>query len=85
MIKAMEDLQGLDADAVARAIDVDAGQAIPRLRESLADLKACKYGAVHTPASIAARAKGIRPHRKLLLIFKLTSISPMKARLRRRG
>lgn len=61
MIKAMKDLQGLDADAVARAIEADAGQAIPGLRDSLADLKAGKFGAVHTPASIAARAKGGRP------------------------
>lgn len=61
MIKAMKDLQGLDAEAVARAIELDARQAIPGLLESLADLKAGKYGAVHTPESIAARNKGGRP------------------------
>lgn len=61
MIKAMKDLQGLDADSVARAIEADAGQAIPGLRESLAEAKAGKFAAVHTPASINARAKGGRP------------------------
>lgn len=61
MIKSMKDLQGLDAEAVARAIELDAGQAIPGLRESLDDLKAGRFGAVHTPESIAARSKGGRP------------------------
>ena len=61
MIKSLKDLQDLDADAVARAIEADAGQAIPGLRESLGDLKAGKVGTVHTPAAIAARAKGGRP------------------------
>ena len=61
MIKSLKDLQDLDADAVAQAIEADAGQAIPGLRESLRDLKAGKVGTVHTPAAIAARAKGGRP------------------------
>lgn len=61
MIKTLKDLQGLDADKVARAIEADAGQAIPGLRESLAEAKAGKFAAVHTPASITARAKGGRP------------------------
>ncbi|MDR6767743.1 uncharacterized protein (DUF4415 family) [Acidovorax delafieldii] len=61
MIKTLKDFQGLDADKVARAIEADAGQAIPGLRESLAELKAGKVGAVHTPEAIAARAKGGRP------------------------
>lgn len=61
MIKTLKDLQGLDADKVARAIEADAGQAIPGLRESLAEAKAGKFAAVHTPESIAARGKGGRP------------------------
>lgn len=61
MIKTLKDLQGLDTDKVARAIEADAGQAIPGLRESLAEAKAGKFAAAHTPESIAARSKGGRP------------------------
>ena len=68
MIKAMKDQQGLNADAVARAIEADAGQVIPGLSESLADLKAGKYGAVHTPASIVARAKRDLPGSELISV-----------------
>lgn len=64
-IKTLKDLQGLDADKVARAIEADAGQEIPGLRESLDDVKAGRFAAVHTPESIeaanAARNKGGRP------------------------
>lgn len=60
--KTLKELQqSLDADKVARAIEADAGQAIPGLRESIADLKAGRFAAVHTPESIAARNKGGRP------------------------
>lgn len=61
MIKTLKDLQGLDAEKVARAIEEDAGQSIPGLRESLAEAAAGKFGAVHTPENIAARSKGGRP------------------------
>jgi len=61
MIKTLKDLQGLNAEKVARAIEADAGQGIPGLRESLAEAAAGKFGAVHTPESIAARSKGGRP------------------------
>lgn len=61
MIKTLKDLQGLDAEKLTRAIEADAGQTIPGLGESIAEAKAGKFGAVHTPASIAARSKGGRP------------------------
>jgi uncharacterized protein (DUF4415 family) len=61
MIKTLKDFQGLDADKVARAIEADAGQAIPGLRESLAETKAGKFAAVHSPESISERSKGGRP------------------------
>lgn len=60
-IKTLKDLQGLDADKVARAIEADAGQVMPGLRESLEDVKAGRFAAVHTPESIVARNKGGRP------------------------
>ncbi len=59
--KTLKDLQGLDAERVAQAIEADAGQAIPGLRESLEDVKAGRFAAAHTPESIAARNKGGRP------------------------
>lgn len=64
-IKSYKDLQGADLEAMARAAEVDAGQALPGLRESLAELAAGKFAAVHTPESIAAanaaKNKGGRP------------------------
>ena len=48
----------LDIEAVARAIEEDAGQAVPGLRESLAQAKAGQFAAVHTPADIAKRKAG---------------------------
>lgn len=64
-IKSYKDLQGADLEAMAQAAEADAGQAIPGLRESLAELAAGKFAAVHTPESIAAanaaKNKGGRP------------------------
>ncbi|WP_235514184.1 BrnA antitoxin family protein [Acidovorax sp. Root217] len=57
-IKSYKDLQTADLEAMARAAEADAGQAIPGLRESLADLQAGKFGAVHTPEQIAKRKAG---------------------------
>lgn len=64
-IKSYKDLQGADLEAMAQAAEADAGQAIPGLRESLAELAAGKFATVHTPESIvaanAAKNKGGRP------------------------
>lgn len=54
----MKTLKKLDVDKVALAIEADAGQAIPGLRESLAEAKARKFAQVHTPQQIAARRRG---------------------------
>ncbi len=51
----MKTLKKLDMDKVAKAIEADAGQALPGLRESLAEAKAGKFAQVHTPEQIAKR------------------------------
>lgn len=48
-------LKDLDVEKVAQAIEADAGEEMPGLRESLAEAKAGTYAAVHTPVQIAAR------------------------------
>lgn len=57
-MKTLKKLQGLDAEKVAKAIEADAGGAVPGLREALAEAKAGKFAAVHTPEQIAARKPG---------------------------
>ncbi len=42
-------LQNIDLDKMAAAIEADAGQALPGLREGLKDAKAGRFGAVYTP------------------------------------
>ena len=54
----MKTLKKLDVDKVASAIEADAGQALPGLRESLAEAKAGKFAQVHTPQQIEARRRG---------------------------
>lgn len=54
------DLSSLDIEAVAKAIELDAGQAIPNLRRSLADA-ATLTGRVNTPEQIQARRVGRPP------------------------
>jgi uncharacterized protein (DUF4415 family) len=51
----MKTLKKLDVDKVAKAIEADADQALPGLRESLAEAKAGKFAQVHTPEQIAKR------------------------------
>ena len=54
----MKTLKSINVSKVAAAIEADAGQALPGLRESLAEAKAGKVGKVHTPAQIASRKHG---------------------------
>ncbi|MFT4179350.1 MAG: BrnA antitoxin family protein [Thermomonas sp.] len=51
-------LKNLDVNKAAKAIEKDAGQALPGLRESLAQAKRGEFAAVHTPETIAARKRG---------------------------
>ena len=54
-------MKNIDVEKVARAVEVDAGHALPGLRESLAQAKAGEFAAVHTPEQITARRKADRP------------------------
>lgn len=51
----MNTLHTLDTDKVAKAIEADAGLALPGLRESLAEAKAGRFAQTHTPEQIARR------------------------------
>ncbi|WP_254924379.1 BrnA antitoxin family protein [Bordetella genomosp. 4] len=53
----MKTLKKLDMDKVAKAIEADAGQALPGLRDSLAEAKAGKFAEVHTPEKIKRRGR----------------------------
>lgn len=57
-IKSMKDLQAMDMEKVAQAIEADAGHGIPDLREALAQAKAGTFAAVHTPEQLTARKRG---------------------------
>ncbi len=54
----MTDLKNIDIDKVAKAVERDAGQALPDLRESLAQAQRGEYARVHTPELIASRGRG---------------------------
>lgn len=51
----MKTLKKLDMEKVAKAIEADAGQALPGLRDSLAEVKSGKFAEVHTPEKIVKR------------------------------
>lgn len=72
----MKTLKTLNIAKVADAIEADAGQALPGLRESLAEAKAGKVGQAHTPQAILARRRG-RPTGSLARVVK----EPVKLRL----
>ena len=57
-MKSLKALQGFDLEKVAKAIEADAGEAIPELRASLAEAKAGQFAHVHTPEAITARKRG---------------------------
>jgi uncharacterized protein (DUF4415 family) len=50
--------QALDLEKVAQAIEADAGESLPGLRESLVEAKAGVAGRVTTAEQIAARRRG---------------------------
>jgi uncharacterized protein (DUF4415 family) len=54
----LEKLKSLDIEGVAKAVEADAGQSLPGLREALAEARAGKFAVVHTPEQIAARKRG---------------------------
>jgi len=54
-LRSLDDLKSLDVDAVVAAVEADAGQTIPGLRQSLQEAKAGKFARVHTPEQMLAR------------------------------
>ena len=72
----MQALKKLSVEKVAAAIEADAGQVLPGLREALAEAKAGQAGRVHTPAQVLARRRG-RPAGSVAAVSK----EPVKLRL----
>ncbi len=72
----MKALKELNVKKVAAAIEADAGQALPGLREALAEAKAGRAGRVHTPEQVVARRRG-RPAGSVAAVSK----EPVKLRL----
>jgi len=58
MINSIASLNSLNIEAIAQAIEADAGHAIEGLRKSLHEVKTKQFAAVHTPEQIAARKRG---------------------------
>jgi uncharacterized protein (DUF4415 family) len=72
----MKSLKKLGVEKVAGAIEADAGQALPGLRQTLAEAKAGRVGRVHTPEQVVARRRG-RPAGSVAAVTK----EPVKLRL----
>ncbi|RMX00500.1 XRE family transcriptional regulator [Allofranklinella schreckenbergeri] len=51
-------LEHINVEAVAKAVEADAGRALPGLRQSLEQAKRGEFAAIHTPQAIAARRAG---------------------------
>ena len=51
----------MDIEAIAQAIEADAGRALPGLRESLQQTRAEKSGRIHKPGQILVRAARGKP------------------------
>ena len=49
------DIKRIDIEKVAKAIEADAGELLPDLRQSLAEAKAGLQGRVHTPKQTVVR------------------------------
>lgn len=69
-------IKNIDIEKVAQAIETDAGEVLPGLRESLAQAKAGIYGCVTTPEQIKTKQRG-RPFGSTKVDSKL----PVKIRL----
>jgi uncharacterized protein (DUF4415 family) len=54
----MKALKKLSVEKIAVAIEADAGQPLPGLRDALAEAKAGLVGRVHTPEQVVARRRG---------------------------
>jgi uncharacterized protein (DUF4415 family) len=66
----MKTLKTLNVERVAAAIEADVGQALPTLREALAQAQAGMAGRVTTPEQIVARRKAGRPAGSIAAVTK---------------
>ncbi len=57
-MKSFKEWQAQDMQAIAQAIEADAGRKVPGLRTSLKQAKAGNFAAAHTPEQITARKRG---------------------------
>ncbi|GHU19776.1 hypothetical protein FACS189475_07610 [Betaproteobacteria bacterium] len=55
-IQNLADLKTLDVEAVARAIEEDAGEPLPNLRKSLQQAKEGQFARIHKPGELLARS-----------------------------
>ena len=74
--ESMKALKKLNVEKVAAAVEADAGQALPGLREALAEARSGQAGRVHTPEQVLARRRG-RPVGSVAAVIK----EPVKLRL----
>lgn len=58
MVKSLKALKGIDTEKLAKAIEADARESVPGIREALAEATAGKFCAIHTSEQIAARKPG---------------------------
>lgn len=72
----MKSLKSLNVEKTLAAIEADAGQVLPGLREALGEAKSGIVGARHTPEQIAQRRRG-RP----VGSYALAPKEPVKLRL----
>ena len=72
----MKALKKLNVEKVAAAVEADAGQALPGLREALAEARSGQAVRVHTPEQVLARRRG-RPVGSVAAVIK----EPVKLRL----
>jgi len=54
-ITSLKDFAGIDVEAIARAVEADAGQAVPGIRQALTEAKAGAVGRITTPEQILMR------------------------------
>jgi len=74
MINSLADLKALDVEAVAQAIEADAGMPLADVREALQEAKAGQFATIHTPESLRRRGRPLGSTaqvRKVITAFRL--------------
>jgi len=74
MINSLADLETIDVEKIAHAIEADAGMPLADLRESLQQAKSRQFAAVHTPDVLRKRGRpagSVASIRKAITAFRL--------------